>query len=140
MKTQSFLTGLAACLLLICAVPLGAKTTGSVQERVAAQNALFEEYYEAELKAHPEMASAYGDYRYNDQLNDYSLTGAESENKLDQSYLARLKAIPIAGFPEQDRLSREVLARSLEQRIANYGFKEYEMPVNQMSGPQTRLA
>jgi uncharacterized protein (DUF885 family) len=33
-----------------------------------------------------------------------------------------------------------VLARSLEQRMANYALKEYEMPVNQMSGPQTRLA
>lgn len=33
-----------------------------------------------------------------------------------------------------------MLARSLEQRLADYGFKEYEMPVNQMSGPQTRPA
>jgi uncharacterized protein (DUF885 family) len=111
-----------------------------VQARVAAQNALFEEYYEAQLKAHPEIATAHGDYRYNDQLNDYSLAGAESDNQRDKAYLARLKAIPVAGLPEQDRLSHEVLERSLEQDIANYTFKEYEMPVSQMSGPQTHLA
>ena len=139
MKTHSSLS-LLTCLLLVFCAPLSAKSAGSVQERVAEQNALFDEYYEAELKAHPEMATAYGDYRYNDQLNDYSLAGAESENNSDQAYLARLKAIPVAGLPEQDKLSHEVLARSLEQRIANHAFKEYEMPVSQMSGPQTHLA
>jgi uncharacterized protein (DUF885 family) len=111
-----------------------------VQDRLAEQNALFDEYYETELKAHPEMATAYGDYRFNDQLNDYSLAGAASENQRDQAYLARLKAISVAGFPEQDKLSHDVLSRSLEQRLADYGFKEYEMPVNQMTGPQTHLA
>ena len=139
MKTQRSLTNLAY-LLAMCAVPFAAQASGSLAERVAAQNALFDEYYETELKTHPEMATAYGDYRYNDQLNDYSLAGADAENQRDVAWLARLKAIPVKGFAEQDRLSHEVLARTLEQRIANYGFKEYEMPVNQMGGPQTRLA
>ena len=140
MKTQSRLTGLLTCLLLVFCAPLSAKSSGSLQERLGEQNALIDEYYETDLRTHPEMATAYGDYRYNDQLNDYSLAGAESENQRDQAYLARLKAISVAGFPEQDRLSHEVLARTLEQRIANHGFKEYEMPVSQMSGPQTHLA
>jgi len=140
MKTPSFLAGLVTCFSLVISAPLSAKSTGSVQERVAEQNALFDEYYETELKTHPQMASAFGDYRYNDQLNDHSLAGVESENKRDQDWLTRLKAIPVDGFPEQDKLSHEVLARSLEQRIANHGFKEYEMPVNQMGGPQTNLA
>jgi uncharacterized protein (DUF885 family) len=140
MKTQTSCTGLLACLLLVLCAPLAAQSAGSVQGRLSAQNALFDEYYETELKTHPEMATAYGDYRYNDQLNDYSLAGAASQNQRDQDYLARLKAISVAGFAEQDALSHEVLARSLEQRIANYGFKEYEMPVNQMDGPQTHLA
>ena len=140
MKTQSCLTGPLACLLLVFCVPLNARSLGSVHERLAEQNALFDEYYETELKTYPEMATAYGDYRYNDQLNDYSLAGAESENERDKAYLVRLKAISVAGFAEQDKLSHDVLARSLEQRIANHAFKEYEMPVSQMAGPQTHLA
>jgi uncharacterized protein (DUF885 family) len=140
MKTQRSLTNLLACLLGLLGIPLSAHAAGSVQERVAAQNALFDEYWETELKTHPQMASAVGDYRYNDQLNDYSLAGEAGENQRDEAWLARLKAIPVTGFGEQDRLSHQVLERSLEQRIANYGFKEYEMPVNQMNGPQTGLA
>ena len=37
-------------------------------------------------------------------------------------------------------LSREVMIRKLQQRIDNYSFKEYEMPVSQMSGPHVSLA
>jgi len=40
------------------------------------------------------MATAYGNYRYNDQLNDYSLASASSENERDRTFLTRLKAIP----------------------------------------------
>jgi uncharacterized protein (DUF885 family) len=127
-------------LLLVVTVAPSARAADSVATRLAQQNALFDEYYEAQLKARPETATAYGDYRYNDRLNDYSLAGAQADHDRDQAYLVRLKAISVAGFGEQDRLSHEVLARSLEQRAADYGFKEYEMPVNQMSGPHTQLA
>ena len=140
MKTRASLGGLLTCLLLVFCASLPAKSAAAAQERLAEQNALFDEYYESELKSHPEMATAYGDYRFNDQLDDYSLAAIERQNERDQAHLARLEAISVAGFAEQDRLSHQVLARLLEQRIANHGFKEYEMPVNQMDGPQTHLA
>jgi uncharacterized protein (DUF885 family) len=122
----------AACASLSTPVP--------VESRVAAQNALFEEYYQGDLKTHPERATAFGDYRYNGRLDEYSLAAIESQHDSDQDFLARLKVIPTAGFSEQDALSHEVLMRALEQRNANYGFKEFEMPVNQMEGPHVRLA
>jgi uncharacterized protein (DUF885 family) len=108
--------------------------------RLATQNALFDEYYQADLKAHPERATAYGDYRYNDLLDDYSLAGIAYNHATDEAFLARLSAIPTDGFAEQDRLSHDLLMRLLEQRIADYGFHEYEMPVSQMSGPHVGLA
>src|ERR1700683_3701493 len=93
---------LASCLLLACTT--AATGPAPVAERVSAQNALFEEYYEAGLKEHPERATAYGDYRFNDQLDDYSLAGAQREHASDEIFLGRLKAIPTAGFNEQDLL------------------------------------
>ncbi|MEA3178326.1 MAG: hypothetical protein QOI59_1849 [Gammaproteobacteria bacterium] len=135
MRNQHILIGLLAW--SFCAVA-GAATP--VASRVAEQNALFEEQYESDLKAHPETATAFGDYRYNDQLNDVSLSAANSQHERDVAFLKRLNAISTTGFPEQDAMSHQVMARSLEQRIADYGFKEYEMPVNQMSGPHTHLA
>src|SRR6267154_6470041 len=75
-------------------------TAVSVESRVAAQNALFEEYYQSELKAHPERATAYGDYRYNDRLDEYSLAAINGQHSDDRSFLARLEAIPTNGFSE----------------------------------------
>jgi uncharacterized protein (DUF885 family) len=112
----------------------------SVESRVAAQNSLFEEYYQSELKAHPERATAFGDYRYNHRLDEYSLAAINAQHASDQGFLKRLESIPTDGLPEQDTLSHEVLRSALRQRIENYGFKEYEMPVNQMEGPHLRLA
>ena len=43
-----------------------------VADRLAAQNALFDEHYETDLRNFPERATAYGDYRYNDKLAQYS--------------------------------------------------------------------
>ena len=111
-----------------------------VEARVAAQNALFEEWYQADLEAHPEQATGYGDYRYNDRLDGRSLAALGAEHANDQHFLARLKAIATTGFSEPDAVSHEVLLRTLQQRIDNYYFKEYEMPVSQMSGPQVGLA
>src|SRR3984957_8125301 len=134
-----FLLIVAGCLPGVSVPALGA-ALGSAESRVAAQNALFEEYYQTELKAHPERATAYGDYRYNDRLDEYSLAALAGQNASDQSFLARLEAIPTDGFPEQETLSHEVLRSTLRQRLEDYSFKEFEMPVNQMDGPHLRFA
>lgn len=126
-------------LLIACTYSAVAKDAGTLDSRIAAQNALFEEQFQADLKAHPERATAIGDYRYNDQLEDYSPAAFQRQDAADRKFLARLGAISTAGFPEQDKLSHEVMERSLTQRIANFGFKEYEMPLNHMEGPQVRF-
>jgi uncharacterized protein (DUF885 family) len=127
-------------LLIVCSLSAAAKDSDTLASRISAQNALFEEQYQADLKTHPERATAIGDYRYNDQLDDFSPGAYQRQNAADQGFLSRLNAISTAGFGEQDRLSHEVMQRFLAQRLENFKFKEYEMPVNHMEGPQTRLA
>jgi uncharacterized protein (DUF885 family) len=129
-----------AAALLAASFTAAAVSPAPLASRLAAQNALFEEQFQADLKNHPERATAIGDYRYNDRLDDYSPAGAERQHADDEKFLARLNAISTAGFAEQDTLSHAVMRRSLMQRIANYDFKEFEMPVNQMDGPQVHLA
>ncbi|HWN75595.1 MAG TPA: DUF885 domain-containing protein [Candidatus Udaeobacter sp.] len=111
-----------------------------VAERLAAQNALFEEQYESDLRNFPERATSFGDYRYNDKLADYSLAAIAQRNETNRAFLSRLQAIPTAGFSDQDLLSHDLLIRVLQQRIADFDLKEYEMPVNQQNGIHTSLA
>lgn len=131
-------------IILIALVPavclVFAQSHRTVGERVATQNSIFEEQYESDLREFPERATAFGDYRYNDQLGDRSLAAILKRNKIDEGFLARIQAISTEGFSEQDQLSHDLLIRVLQQRIADFNLKEYEMPVNQMNGIHTALA
>jgi uncharacterized protein (DUF885 family) len=111
-----------------------------VADRLAEQNALFEQQYQTDLRNFPERATAFGDYRYNDKLADYSLDAIGQRHQTDEMFLRRLRAIPSAGFSDQDQLSHDLLIRVLEQRSADFDLKEYEMPVNQQNGIHTSLA
>ncbi len=111
-----------------------------VADRVAAQNAIFDEQYESDLRNFPERATAYGDYRYNDKLAEYSLDAIVQRDKTNREFLARIEAIPSTDFSEPDQLSRDLLIRVLEQRNADFDLKEYEMPINQQNGVHTSLA
>jgi uncharacterized protein (DUF885 family) len=140
-KTKACLTG-----LLLVAVGSSLYTAPAhaaakpVQTSLDEQNALFEEQYQSDLERRPERATAVGDFRYNDQLNDYSLAFVQKQHEVDEGFRKRLAAIPTGGFGEQDLLSHDLLLRTLKQRSDDFGFKEYEMPVNQMDGPHLRLA
>jgi uncharacterized protein (DUF885 family) len=129
-------------LLLIVTVSgsLFAQDLKPVADRLAAQNALFEEQYESDLRNFPERATAYGDYRYNDKLADYSLDAILQRHTIDANFLARIGAISTTGFTDQDQLSHDLLVRVLQQRIADFDLKEYEMPINQQNGIHTSLA
>jgi uncharacterized protein (DUF885 family) len=138
MRSQILTLLLASCLSV--SATRSFSQTPSVDNRLATQNALFEEIYQNDLKNSPERATAVGDYRYNDQLSDRSLAAIARRHSSDTAFLGRLKAIPTAGFPEQDTLSHDLLVRVLQQRLDDYDLKEYEMPVDQMNGVHTSLA
>jgi uncharacterized protein (DUF885 family) len=99
-------------------------------DRIAAANALYEEQNRSDMRDFPLNATLYGDYRYNDKLTDYSLNGYRQRNDVDNAYLSRIEAISTQGFSDKDRLSHDDLAQILRQRIANYRFKEHEIPLN----------
>jgi uncharacterized protein (DUF885 family) len=130
----------AAVLVALAGVSLCAEKGDRVAERVAAQNAIFEEQYETDLRNFPERATSYGDYRYNDKLADYSLAAIAERHQTDRAFLAKLAAISTTGFADQDQLSHDVMVRVLQQRVADFDLQEYEMPVNQQNGIHTSLA
>lgn len=125
--------------VVTCSSTLFAQTA-PVAERVTKQNALFDEFYETGLKNAPERATAYGDYRYNSQLGQYSLAEIQRQHAEADDFLKRLQAIPTDGMSDKDLLSHRVMERQLQREDINYDLKNFEMPVNQQSGVHTRLA
>jgi len=70
--------------LILSAISVFAQDNKPVAERLSAQNALFEEQYQSDLRNQPERATSFGDYRYNNQLADYSLAGIALRHRADE--------------------------------------------------------
>lgn len=116
--------------------PASAAAT-TAQENHNALNALFQDYWEDNLKHSPEFASMLGDKRYNDQISDYSVKAYNEMLAREQGFLMRLAAIDTAGLTDQDKISRNLLMRQFAEDQEAAEFKEWEMPVNQMGGFHT---
>ena len=111
----------------------------SPEERSKQLNALFAEYWEDVLLHSPEQATYLGDKRYNAKWGDYSEAGFLDQLKREEVFLERLDAIDTTGVPDQDRLSAQLLKRTLLEDQESARFKEWEVPVNQFNGLQTNL-
>jgi uncharacterized protein (DUF885 family) len=111
------------------------KTNADVDSRLRQLHSLFDEEWEHEMRVHPEFATALGDNRYNDRLEDESAEAVQAELDEAGKYLARFEAIDPSGFPQQDALSRELMIRELKLDLEGARFKNWEMPVNQRGGP-----
>jgi len=111
-----------------------AQAPASVTSRLATQNALFDDSWQARLKMSPILATAVGVYRYNDLLGDYSLAASAARHQRELADLASIKAIDPTGFPEQDLISHDLFLRQLQERVEDYDLNEYEMPLSANGG------
>jgi uncharacterized protein (DUF885 family) len=139
---------LAGSLLVVCCVnvvPVRAQvqppaaTPSSAAQRSKDLSKLFAEIWEDKLKHSPEFASFLGDKRYNDQLSDYSSQEVNASLARGRAFIQRLSEIDTTGLPEQERLSAELMLRSLIDDQEGAKFKEWQMPINQFSGFHTDL-
>ena len=126
--------------LVLVASPVLAQNLKPVADRLAAQNALFDEQYESDLRNFPDRATAYGDYRYNDKLAEYSLAAIARRHRPMKPSWRGCELSPLPASPT--RTSSRTISSfvCLEQRIADFNLKEYEMPINQQNGIHTGLA
>ncbi len=132
-----FSPAMAVLGILLSSTPLTSwsqSTLAPLESRRKALNELFHEYWDANLANSPEFASTIGDKRFNDKISDSSVRAINAWLATEQDFLLRLAAIDPTGFSDQEKISRDLLLRDLAQDEEAAEFKEWEMPVNQMSG------
>jgi uncharacterized protein (DUF885 family) len=95
---------------------------------------LLDEHWQYTMRTNPEYASVLGDKRYNDKLTDFSEKAVYADIEAQRQFLARFKALDVAGFPEQEALNHSLMVRQLEISLAGVRFKDWEMPVSQFGG------
>lgn len=111
-----------------------AAPASSVEQRVKRLHALLEEHWQYTMRTSPEFASILGDKRYNDRLSDFSQKAIDADQRQTRLFLQKFEAVSTEGFPEQERLNRDLMVRDLRQSVEGVRFKGWQMPVTQFGG------
>lgn len=116
-----------------------AKAQGGGNSAPAFEAAL-NDYWEYTLKTRPELATIYGDNRYNDQVSDWSPQFFTADIEKKRQFLVRFEAIGTNGLSEQQQLTKALAERKLKEDIEESQFKPWEIVENQMYGPHLNYA
>lgn len=137
-------TTLAALLALLLSLATAAAASPlsppPPEDRNPALWALMSDYLEALHEASPEwIGPAFGDERLNDRMGDVSAASQLAWNERVVAFRLQLEALPRSGFSEPDHLDAGLLTHELDAQIAGAPFRVWQMPVNNLNGPQVWL-
>nr|WP_253260926.1 DUF885 family protein [Rhodanobacter glycinis] len=104
-----------------------------------ALDALLAKEWQFQLKESPELATTIGDYRYNDRWTDYSLAHVAVTRAATASFLRRFESLDTQGLDEQRQLSLAMMEGQLKDQLESIRLKNYEMPMDQITGVQIML-
>ncbi|MBK9655733.1 MAG: DUF885 domain-containing protein [Rhodanobacteraceae bacterium] len=100
--------------------------------RAAQLDALYDDWFEANLKLNPLQATQNGDPRYNDQLpNMLTPEHRERVRVLNSDYLQRVQALGDQGLAGQDLLSYELFVRTRQNDLEGLDYPRHLAPLNQ---------
>jgi uncharacterized protein (DUF885 family) len=136
MKTLVLLSVIgAASLLAACVSKPAAKSPD------AALNALVEEYFEKQLELSPMNATAIGDSRYDDRLDETTSPGfREKTLAVERAFLDRAHLVDAARLSPRARITYDIFTSERELALQGAKFPEELLPLNQMSGLPMDLA
>ena len=132
-----------AAILLAGAVAALAGCAGTAPQGTpdATLNALVEEYFERQLELSPMNATAIGDSRYDDRLDESTSPGfREKVFGIERAFLDRARRIDAAQLSPSSRITYEIFTTEREHALAGQKFHEEYMPLNQMAGLPMELA
>lgn len=115
--------------------PAAATSAPQATDKAAQLNALYEQFWEEQLRRNPVQATFQGDPRYNDQLPNF-LTAQFRQETHDwtQGWLDKIQAIGSQGLSGQDLLSYEIFVRDAQTQLEGEKFPRWMQPINQFFG------
>ncbi len=98
-------------------------------------------FWEDYLRLSPTTATAYGDSRYDDRLEDPSAAGRAEARALAERVGREAAAVPEDGLSVEERITRDMLRVVAEIAVEDDDLAFHELrAVDQIGGPQTLLA
>jgi uncharacterized protein (DUF885 family) len=127
--------------LLAAAVLAACTSTPATRDSDRALNVLVEEYFDSQLELSPMNATAIGDSRYDDRLDQSTSPGfREKALGIQRAYLDRARRLDPAQLSPPARITFEIFVGEREQALEGQKFPEELMPFNQMSSLPMDLA
>ena len=141
LRTSTALLGIAMSITLqgcatapsapVAAAPV-ATTAAAATDTKQQLDALFENYFEDDLRANPLRATYIGDHRYDDQLpNSIGPEYLAAAHAMNQKYLAAIRAIDPGGLSPADRISYDIFLYEREREARGERFPFHLLPINQ---------
>ncbi len=117
-----------------------ASTQETEQTESQKANKLFEDIFMATVMRSPMYQSYLGIKKDQDKWDDISDERAAEDLAFQKAQLEKVMAIDETKLNEQTRLSWMLMKQKLEQDIADYQWRHYNYPVNQMFGMHSSVA
>ncbi|MEE2773094.1 MAG: DUF885 domain-containing protein [Bacteroidota bacterium] len=114
-------------------------SAAEIQEHSAALNQYFEEQFQVEVSESPMMQTRMGLKTDYGQWDDFSHTRFAKELEQARTRLDHLEKVDTAALNEETRLSYDLYRKQIEDEIADYDFRFYNYPINQMHGYHAEL-
>src|SRR4051812_29557163 len=102
--------------------------------------AIFADYWLDELRSDPLEATFVGDHRFDDRLADPSDAAYKARIEKDRRTRAALDRIDPDAFSPDERIDRDVLLTTLDDKLAGERFRDHLIPISQQEGLHLKFA
>jgi len=110
----------------------------SAQSNASLQQ-LADRYFEAYVGRYPMWATAFGDYRGHDRLDDVSEAAREQWKKTLMTLLRETDRLPAGELSPPDRLTRDLLHRAISDEMLRLECYLHVTPFEPLDGPQVQF-
>ncbi len=107
----------------------------AIAEPSADLEELADRYWDAMMRQNPTWATSLGDHRFSDRLDDLSEPSLEKFKQHLQGLLGDLRRLPAHGLSQEDRLTRDLLERSIRDNLLRAACLGHLMPIDPLAGP-----
>jgi len=115
-------------------------TQNTAQTESEKANKLFEDIFMENVMRSPMYQSYLGIKEDQDKWDDISEAAAQEELELQKKQLERVKALDESELNKQTKISFMLMKQKLENEIADFKWRHYNYPVNQMFGMHSSVA
>lgn len=132
MKQIGYALTVGLCILAACGAEGEPPAHAPLQQ-------IYDDAWEFRLRENPLFATTVGVHKYNDRLPPAGIEDVERRAEYWQGVLESLDGYSRDSLQDTERINYDIFRRQVEDRLSEFGFKEYLIPLTSETGFHTSL-